>query len=310
MDPAAIRRLAALGRAGDAAGARAALARGLMGGLRAEQVHVLSLEADRGATAYGGDAQVEAYVRSSGEAPAWVAANGRPLIVDAERAAAGLGPEMSGRYGMRGALLLPLVVGDAPRAVVAVGGTEPRAWSPEDVEAAAALVDVAGLALALAERQAAARQDPMTGCLNAAGLHARLAEEVARALRNGSPLACLLFAVADLGEIAERHGPPVAEAVVRHVSAVLCGQFRATDQVARLRDDVFAVVLPDAPPPRADVAAQRALRLLGETRIATAAGEQELGVAMGIAEWKRPEDGPALLARAEAALAAGARHAR
>lgn len=280
---------------------QASVAGVLMEALRVEQVHVIG---PAGAVAYRGLGQpAEPYEQTTGEAPAWVAANRRPAVVDAERAAAGLGTEMTGRFGLAGAALLPFDVSGELRAVVALGGSEPRAWSPAEIEVASALLDVAGLATALAEVRAHARFDPLTGALSGDALRARLAEEIARARRGRAPVACLLVGLDDLPALAARHGRPVADALLRHVAAVLEGQFRATDQVARAGDAEFAVVLPDAAPPQADMVAERVLRLLRETHISSEEeGEQPLRASMGLAEWRGPDGPDQLLARAEAAL--------
>jgi diguanylate cyclase (GGDEF)-like protein len=280
----------------------AALAGALMEILGVEQVHVLAL--DRGPSLVYGDPGLapESYQPTGGEAPAWVAANGTPVVVDSDRAAAGLGPEMTGRYRLAGAALLPFSVGGELRAVVALGGQAARTWSPAEIELAGALLDVAGLAVALAEVAAGARVDRLTGVLNGEAFDARLAEEVARARRGHTALAVAMVALDDLPELAEHHGAPVAEAVLRHVAELLGGQFRATDQVGRVADGSFAVILPAAPSPQSDMIAERVLRLLLATRIGLPDGEEGLAVSVGLTEWRPAEAGPDLLARAFGAL--------
>jgi diguanylate cyclase (GGDEF)-like protein len=303
VNTSAIRRLAALGQSGDPAAVQEMLAALLLETPGVEQVHVLGLTGDAQAVAYrNGGTPPEIYRPTPGEAFAWVTANGRPIAVDAERAAAGLGPELSGHYGVAGALLLPFAVNGQPRAIVALGGAAPRTWAHAEIESAGALLDVAGLALAAAEVRSLARLDPLTGCLNAEAMRARLAEEIGRAARSETALAVVLYRIGGVSDIAERHGVPVADALLRHVAGLLRGQFRASDQVARLDETAFAVIVPDAPTPLSDMVARRALRLLGETRITTAAGDQELDVVMGLAGWRPPESADELLGRAAQAM--------
>lgn len=304
----ALRRLAAIGPYGDPAAIQYALAGALVQVLGAEQVHFAALSPGAElapAVVFHADGRPPApYRLTTGDAIRWVAANGRPTIVDAERAADGLGLELTTSFGLACAALLPFAVNGEARAVVVLGATAPRGWSDAEMEIAAALLDVAGVAAALAEVRANARLDPVTGVLNREALRIRIAEEVARATRSGADLACAAIGLDDLGSIAERHGRPVADALLRHVTGILAGQFRPTDQIARPGDAEFIVILPDAPSPHSDVVAERVARALRETTVSSADGDETLRVSVGLAQWRPGETGDALLARADGALRA------
>ncbi|MGC4114269.1 MAG: response regulator [Myxococcales bacterium] len=87
--------------------------------------------------------------------------------------------------------------------------------------------------------------DALTGVADARALRARLDEEVRRARRYRSPLACLMLRVEGLGELADRCGPEAARQVLCAFARALTGCLRETDFVARFGADAFAVLLPE-----------------------------------------------------------------
>ena len=113
------------------------------------------------------------------------------------------------------AVLLPLVAaGDACAAWSLAGQPRaPRAWTEAEVEAAGALVDVAGAPIARAPTCARPRAiDPLTGCLNRGAMEERLAEEIARAQRQGTPLAVRALRPRRLQGDQRRPRPPAGDA--------------------------------------------------------------------------------------------------
>jgi diguanylate cyclase (GGDEF)-like protein len=75
------------------------------------------------------------------------------------------------------------------------------------------------------------------------GLH-RLDEEVARAVRFGHALSCLVVDLDDFTAINGAHGQVRGERVLQDVASILSHGIRSTDVIARLEADRFLVVTP------------------------------------------------------------------
>lgn len=256
----------------------------------------------------GGSSASSEYVlrREDGGADAlrWVADAGQAVTIPDASVAGALPLQLVKTYGLRTAAVLPLHAGDTVRAVVLLGSrSEARAWDPQELHAASALSDLAGTAIALRDARLAAAIDPLTGCLNHGAMRERLAEEIARARRQGTPLAVTILDLDDFKHVNDTYGHPTGDALLRHVAEALRAEYRSFDQVARYGGDEFVVILPNVKGPRADIAAARALRVLREIHITKPDGTHEgITVSCGVAEWVEPEGPAELLERADQAL--------
>ncbi|HMJ37061.1 MAG TPA: GGDEF domain-containing protein [Baekduia sp.] len=276
--------------------------------LGVDQAHVVVLAAGHpgcGVVALRGAGSAE-YVLPHGEVPdalRWVADAGHPVTVPDARVDGALPAELVRTYGLATAAVLPLQAGDTVRAVVVLGSRVARTWSEEELHQASALADLAGTAIALRDARLAAAIDPLTGCLNHGAMRERLSEEIARARRQGTPLAITILDLDDFKRVNDTYGHLTGDALLRHVAEALRGEYRSFDQVARYGGDEFVVILPNVRGPRADIAAARALRVLREIHIARPDGGHEgITVSCGVAEWVEPEGPAELLERADKAL--------
>jgi GGDEF domain-containing protein len=86
-------------------------------------------------------------------------------------------------------------------------------------------------------------RDPVTGLPNERYLLLRLEEETARAHRDERPLTLAVLDINGLAAINEQYGRDCGDEVLRHVAAVVQAAKRASDILARLGDDEFAVIL-------------------------------------------------------------------
>ena len=123
------------------------------------------------------------------------------------------------------ALLVPLAERGEVEAVVRARA--PRAQPPSrhaEVELAAALVEQAATALALARARAEAGTDAVTGCMNHRAMRRRLDEEIGRATRTGGPLSALLIDLDDFKLVNDRHGHQAGDAMLRSVVHALVGR--------------------------------------------------------------------------------------
>ena len=103
--------------------------------------------------------------------------------------------------------------------------------------------------------------DPLTGVLNRRGWERMLAAEEARAVRYGDTVAVLVADLDRLKATNDRNGHQAGDQHLKTAAAALSDKLRASDVLARIGGDEFAVLLPDTD---ASGAEQLAGRLTGE----------------------------------------------
>ena len=139
--------------------------------------------------------------------------------------------------------------------------------------------------------------DRLTGLANRVTFERMLELEIARATRQGTPLAVVLLDVDGLSHIAEGKGARVADEVLRHVAAAVADRVRLLDTVARFGDDEFVVIAPG------DAGGLVALRLRDAIAELPPIGEVEVSVSAAVVH--HPADGASsaeLVAAAERVL--------
>ncbi len=219
---------------------------------------------DAGAIILIHDADVQALSSADGHAHLSVLPEAAPALAEAIRdrrpmwSVAPDAPVMGLVGGSGRQSVVPLVVedelGSSVEGVLLLATDD--AGPTEDVrEFVSALADLGAVAIrqarlhnALAERaeylERLARTDPLTGLADRRTFEQMLELEVARAMRQGSPLAIALFDVDGLTRINEDHGASTGDDVLRHVAATIADKVRLIDTVARIGDDVFGVIAP------------------------------------------------------------------
>lgn len=85
--------------------------------------------------------------------------------------------------------------------------------------------------------------DELTGLLNRRAFDARLAEEVARTERYGTPFSLVMLDLDGFKEINDGFGHAAGDAVLRSVGVLLRSEIRTTDHAVRYGGDEFALVL-------------------------------------------------------------------
>ena len=159
--------------------------------------------------------------------------------------------------------------------------------------------------------QVLARTDPLTGLANLRAFRARLEEEVKRARRYRTPLACVMVDMDHLKPINDELGHGAGDIAIGAVAEVIRHELRETDFGARYGGDEFVMLLPHTSAAEARVFAERACARLRETSIDVGDRRLPLSASFGIAALgDEPLDDPgeALVRHADAALYA-AKHA-
>jgi diguanylate cyclase (GGDEF)-like protein len=155
-----------------------------------------------------------------------------------------------------------------------------------------------------AEIRQASLTDSLTGLWNRRYLHQRLEEEMARSLRHGCPLACVMLDIDHFKTINDSHGHAAGDSVLKDVASILRRHIRRSDIAARYGGEEFLLVLFSNNTEGARVVAER-IRKDVESHTFTANGAS-LHVTISVGVCSFPEEGvntsDELMRRADVAL--------
>jgi diguanylate cyclase (GGDEF)-like protein len=115
------------------------------------------------------------------------------------------------------------------------------------------------------ELEIEAQRDGLTGLYNRAYFDHVLAQKVAQAHRDGTPLSLVLFDIDHFKRVNDTYGHQAGDKVLAGVAQVLGGRMRPTDVTARYGGEEFVLVLPSTDTAGAAVVAERLRARLGET---------------------------------------------
>jgi len=147
--------------------------------------------------------------------------------------------------------------------------------------------DISQLKRAEHELSLLARHDSLTGLPNRRHFDEQFAMTVARQRRNKRPIALLYFDIDSFKEINDSLGHSAGDDVLREFAQRLKGTLRATDFIARIGGDEFAVLLEEVDTP--EIAQLVASKLMVAMRrdIATEGNEVHVTASIGIAFCRR-----------------------
>jgi diguanylate cyclase (GGDEF)-like protein len=156
---------------------------------------------------------------------------------------------------VRSQVLRPLrVLGERLRGMTEKGGSPvPPAHDGE----LSVLVGVDGIAATMTELASQAATDPLTGAANRRAFDTALLVEFERAARHESSLALVVFDFDGFKGVNDTYGHSAGDDLLREVAEKLLAQLRATDMLARIGGDEFALILPDMRPERAREVVER-----------------------------------------------------
>lgn len=148
-----------------------------------------------------------------------------------------------------------------------------------------------------------ATTDELTGLGNRRASFTRLAEQWSQAIRQDSPLSCLMLDIDHFKQVNDRHGHAVGDQVLQAVARTLARSARGSEPAFRIGGEEFLLCCPGSKIKQASQAGERARRAIEQLQINTAAGELSVTVSVGVAErdstMRRPDD---LIKAADAAL--------
>lgn len=126
--------------------------------------------------------------------------------------------------------------------------------------------------------------DALTGIANRRTFDERLAIEVARTKRYGTPLALVMVDLDHFKEMNDRFGHLAGDEVLRRVAATLDREKRRGDVVARYGGEEFAAVLPHTDARAAQAWAERVRQIIAGTKVSSDAGTLSVTASFGVAE--------------------------
>ncbi len=166
------------------------------------------------------------------------------------------------------------------------------------VEYSIILLTATALASVIVDRAQALRlsgiRDTLTKLANRGYFHERAHQELVRTARTGRPSAIVMIDIDHFKSVNDTHGHAAGDLVLRKFASVLRSTMRASDLVARLGGEEFALLLPETTLDAATLKMESIRAALRDLRITLKDGAVvAVTVSAGIAAW--PEDGEGVL---------------
>ncbi len=182
----------------------------------------------------------------------------------------------------------------------------PRPTSSDPMRLAAEVArleaEVAAMRAFIVELEAHADTDPLTGVMNRRGFERELTRAAAYVQRYGGNAALVYLDLDGFKPLNDRFGHAAGDAVLVAVAATLVASVRASDLVARIGGDEFAVLLWNLSPQNARNKSRALERAIGGMSVAWEGRRLAVGGTAGVAEFLGDRDIAGLLARADAAM--------
>jgi diguanylate cyclase (GGDEF)-like protein len=136
-------------------------------------------------------------------------------------------------------------------------------------------------------------RDPLTKLANRGYFHERAHQELMRTARTGRPSTIAMLDIDHFKAVNDAHGHAAGDIVLRKFASVLRTTMRASDLVARLGGEEFALLLPETSLENARIKLESIRETLSDTAITLPTGATvRVTFSAGIAAW--PDDGTAV----------------
>ncbi len=162
--------------------------------------------------------------------------------------------------------------------------------------------ELAAMRLRVAELEIHAERDALTGVMNRRGFERELKRVAAHVHRYGGNAALVYLDLDGFKPVNDRFGHAAGDAVLAAVAATLVASVRASDIVARVGGDEFAVLLWNLSPQDARNKSHALERAIAQTVVPCEGCGLTVGATAGVAEFLADHDIAGLLARADGAM--------
>ena len=147
-----------------------------------------------------------------------------------------------------------------------------------------------------------AELDELTGASNRRCIMRMLEEEIARAVRDGSPCSIALIDLDWFKRINDAYGHPTGDEVLRTFSITMFANIRAVDRFGRYGGEEFLLVLPEMDGDQAKRALDRLRTIIADLDWSAFSPAMKVTMSAGVATLKPNETSDVFLARADSAL--------
>lgn len=218
--------------------------------------------------------------------------------------------------GIRCLVCLPLRNRASRLGVIYFYRVDRETFLEEEIETLLTFAGLAAGAIANARLHEEARNlaltDKLTGLRNRRLFDQQLSHELARAKRDGRPLALLLLDIDHFKRVNDTHGHPAGDQVLQSVARVVGSGLRECDLAARFGGEEFAVILPDTGRAGAVSVAERIRGAVAEAALRLEGGRQvRVTASIGVSVFPGGEAAPdRLLECADQALYTAKREGR
>ena len=146
-----------------------------------------------------------------------------------------------------------------------------------------------------------AETDPLTEAFNRRALVEKLAQEMDRAQRYDTILACLMIDIDNFKNVNDTHGHLIGDRILRQMANLLRREQRAVDIVARYGGEEFVILLPETGVTGARIFAERILRRVAGNEFGEPGHPVHLTTSIGVATYpdERIDDGDGMLRLAD-----------
>ena len=146
-----------------------------------------------------------------------------------------------------------------------------------------------------------AETDPLTEAFNRRALVEKLAQEMDRAQRYDTILACLMIDIDNFKNVNDTHGHLIGDRILRQMANLLRREQRAVDIVARYGGEEFVILLPETGVTGARIFAERILRRVAGNEFGEPGHPVHLTTSIGVATYPddRIDDGDGMLRLAD-----------
>lgn len=152
----------------------------------------------------------------------------------------------------------------------------------------------------VAEAQALALTDPLTGLANRRRVMAELDRRILQCRQEERYLSLIIFDLDNFKSINDTYGHQIGDTMLKRLGAIALAQVRDCDTVGRVGGDEFVWLMPNACIEIASNAAERLCRVIAES--SGIAEVPAVTASVGYAKWIAGDTGLSLLARADEAL--------